>query len=360
MQILQAWRHAIFGDVSLTKFGITLAIAVAGGLVAMALHLPAPLLVGGIVTVSVASFFKLDARLPPKLLDVAFIIIGLLIGTNVSSDTLSLIGQWPWSVAGVFFGLFFMICVTMFVLIRFFKLDPMTAYLSSVPGHLSMVMSMAADGHGQIARITTIQSVRLLFLTLAVPIMALVFGLVPETGGIPEASMNILPLLILVGIAVTSGLLLKRIGLPAAMVLGPMVVAMIGKLAGFYAGILPPEIAAIGLVLLGVQIGGRMSGISAKDLKRDLLAGSVMTIFMIGTTALVAFALTFAMDMPLAQIWLGLAPGGLDAIGPLGLALGLDAAFIAAHQMLRLLILGAAIPFGSYIINKFAADAQAD
>jgi uncharacterized membrane protein AbrB (regulator of aidB expression) len=48
--------------------------------------------------------------------------------------------------------------------------------------------------------------------------------------------------------------------------------------------------------------------------------------------------------MPFGQIWLGLSPGALEGMGALGIALGYDTAFIAAHHVIRLLMLSFAIP----------------
>jgi uncharacterized membrane protein AbrB (regulator of aidB expression) len=48
--------------------------------------------------------------------------------------------------------------------------------------------------------------------------------------------------------------------------------------------------------------------------------------------------------MPFGQIWIGLAPGALEGMGALGIALGYDTAFIAAHHVIRLLLLSFAIP----------------
>lgn len=331
---------------------LTLFLSVCGGLIALWVGIPAPLLIGGIVTVGIASLLKFDTRLPGWLVNIAFVIVGLLLGSNVSEDTLSLIGQWPFSMLGVAAGLLVMVGFTTFLMMRVFRLDATTAYLCSVPGHLSMVMSMAISGIGDAKRVVTIQSVRILFLTLLVPLLAMVLGLVPEHVAHARVEMDIATLVVLTIAAALSGLLLARVKAPAPMVIGPMLVSVAGKLAGLYHGVLPSSVAAVGLVIIGAQIGGRMSRVTLEDLKRDLVAGLVMTLIMIGITALIAVALTFFMHMPLGQIWLGLAPGGLDAIGALGLALGYDTAFIAAHQTWRLIILGIAIPLGPILIRR--------
>ncbi|MCS6758349.1 MAG: AbrB family transcriptional regulator [Candidatus Devosia euplotis] len=56
--------------------------------------------------------------------------------------------------------------------------------------------------------------------------------------------------------------------------------------------------------------------------------------------------------MPYGQIWLGLTPGALEGMGVLGIAPGYDTAFVAAHHVLRLLMLTLAIPTVVVIIKR--------
>ena len=58
--------------------------------------------------------------------------------------------------------------------------------------------------------------------------------------------------------------------------------------------------------------------------------------------------------MPIGQIWLGLSPGGLESMGALGIALGYDTAFIAAHHVFRLLLLTFAIPLVAMMFRDTA------
>ena len=57
-------------------------------------------------------------------------------------------------------------------------------------------------------------------------------------------------------------------------------------------------------------------------------------------------------DMPFGQIWLGLSPGALEGMGALGIALGFDTAFIAAHHVRRLLLLTIAIPVVAMLVRE--------
>ena len=62
---------------------------------------------------------------------------------------------------------------TGYMLRKLFGLDRGTAYLSSFPGHLSFIMSISAAGIGDPRQITIIQVLRILMLTICVPIGAL-------------------------------------------------------------------------------------------------------------------------------------------------------------------------------------------
>jgi uncharacterized membrane protein AbrB (regulator of aidB expression) len=59
--------------------------------------------------------------------------------------------------------------------------------------------------------------------------------------------------------------------------------------------------------------------------------------------------------MPFGQIWLGLSPGALEGMGALGIALGFDTAFIAAHHVARLLFLTIAIPVVTLLVRERGA-----
>ena len=72
----------------------------------------------------------------------------------------------------------------------------------------------------------------------------------------------------------------------------------------------------------------------------------------VGIVTLVALAVTPLVDMPFGQIWLGLSPGALEGMGALGIALGFDTAFIAAHHVTRLLLLTLAIPSVALLIRR--------
>src|SRR5690606_9939793 len=136
----------------------------------------------------------------------------------------------------------------------------------------------------------------------------------------PDAPELSYPTLIVLAAACTAGgFVFRLLGIPAAFVLGSMIVATAAKLMGLYDGRLPVWIAAAGLVVMGALIGSRFAGVDFRELRRCALGGTVSTLMCVGIVSAAAVLLARMTGMPFGQIWLGLAPGALESMGLLGI-----------------------------------------
>lgn len=323
---------------------VTLLISAAGGFVGNALGIPAGWLMGGAVGVSLAAMLGVPVVLPNRLRDVAFVLVGMSMGATVAQDSLGLIPRWPISLTALVIELVLIISAAGWLLGRVFKLDTGTAYLSSFPGHLSFIMGIASAGVGDARQIAIIQVIRILILTICVPIGALYLPIAHVAPPPPRASVDLLTLVSLAAGCTAAGLVFVRFKIPAGFVLGAMAAATSAKLGGLFTGALPPPLVVLTFVMTGALIGSRFAGISRAEFGRAAVGGIVVTGLTVGIVTGVAYAVSLLVDMPFAQIWLGLAPGALEGMGALGVALGYDTAFIAAHHVIRLLLLSFAIP----------------
>lgn len=330
----------------------TLIISLAGGLVGHFAGMPAGLLMGGAVAVSIAGIAGVQTHLPIRLRNTAFVVIGMTLGTNVASDSLTLMKQWPLSFLGLVLVLVLIVSICTLVLRYMFGFDKATAYLASFPGHLSFVLGMAESGYGNIRQISVIQSMRVLLLTVLVPIFARFNSSIDLSVG-PQGELMSLPVLGILAVACAlGGFIFQWLKIPAAFVLGSMMVATAGKLMGLYDGRLPFVLVAFGFVVMGGLIGSRFSGTTLREITRAALGGVAITVVSVVVLSSVVFGLTQFVDMPFGQLWLGMAPGALEAMGALGVALGFDTAFIAAHHTARFFLLTLAIPTVGFFVGK--------
>lgn len=338
---------------ALFRLTLTVLISAVGGAIATLLHIPAAWLAGGAMAAAIAALSGVRTHMPNWLRDIIFVLTGLSMGAAVSRDSLTLMAQWPVTLAALVVELILIIALTGFVLRRIFGLDRGTAYLSSFPGHLSFVMSIAAAGVGDSRKIAVIQVTRILLLTIVVPIAALFLPVGHTTIAAGASEPMRLETLALVTLACgVVGYIFTRLRVPAGYALGAMATSIIAKFAGWFDGDLPPYFLEAVFVLVGALIGSRFAGITLKEFVEAILAGIVGTVLTAGITTIIALAVMPLVAIPFGQVWIGLAPGGLESMGALGIALGFDTAFIAAHHVSRLLMLTFAIPTIVLLIRR--------
>lgn len=331
---------------------LTLALSAAGGGVATLLGIPASWMVGGVLAVTAGAMLGLPIHMPDRVRDVAFLLIGMSMGASVAPDSLSLIATWPVSIAALALELVIIIAATGWTLARFFKLDTGTAYLSSFPGHLSFVMGIASSGVGDARQIVIIQVIRILMLTIAVPIGTIFLPIDHFPPPVATDFLDVWQLLALAAACVVVGLVFVWLKVPAGFVLGSMAAATAAKLGGLYVEAIPGPLVLVTFILTGALIGSRFAGIGRLEFVTAAKGGVIATAMTVAIVTVIAWGVSLIIDMPYGQIWLGLAPGALEGMGSLGIALGYDTAFIAAHHVIRLLMLSFAIPTVVVLIRR--------
>ena len=331
---------------------LTLVLAAFGGWVASLLNLPAGWLMGSALAVTAGAMAGLPVHMSNLLRDITFVLIGMSMGASVAPDSLSLLASWPISLMALALELVIIVALTGWMLVRFFKLDPGTAYLSSFPGHLSFIIGIASAGVGDSRQIVIIQVIRILMLTICVPLGAMFLPISELPPPVAVDTMSIAQLLMLAAGCVAVGLLFIKLQVPAGMVLGAMAAAIGAKLGGLYVEAMPEPLLVLTFVLTGVLIGSRFAGITRQEFMAAAKGGLIATIMTIGIVSLITWGVSLLVDMPYGQLWLGLSPGALEGMGALGIALGYDTAFIAAHHLIRLLLLSFAIPAVVMLIRR--------
>ncbi|KKC35329.1 hypothetical protein WH87_17290 [Devosia epidermidihirudinis] len=331
---------------------LTLVIAAAGGALATLVGLPAGWLMGGAMAVTAAAMAGVKVAMPDRLRDVAFLLVGMSMGASVAPDSLSLITRWPVSIAALAIELVLIIAATGWMLTKLFKLDAGTAYLSSFPGHLSFVMGIAASGVGDARQIVIIQVIRIMMLTICVPIGAMILPIEHFDVSVVTTTLQWWELLALAAACIVGGQIFVWLKVPAGFVLGAMAVATVAKLGGLYTAALPGPLVLITFIMTGALIGSRFSGISRREFLQAAWGGLIATSMTVAIVTVMAWIVASIVQMPFGQVWLGLSPGALEGMGALGIALGYDTAFIAAHHVIRLLMLSFAIPAVVVVIRR--------
>jgi membrane AbrB-like protein len=324
---------------------IACGLGLAGAMLGMAVGLPAPALLGSTLLVGAATLVRVPLVVPDGLRNLAFAAIGCSLGSGITPHFLSDLARWPASLALLAVAVVTIMAVSTLILAKGFGQAPEDAVLATAPGALSYALALAVSRGRDVQSIMVFQTLRLMAITLTLPP---VLQLVSEPGqfwsGLTAADVPYAVALPTLAVAFAAGTLAAARGMQAAHLLAGMFASGGLHMAGIVEGRFPPLLMFCGFAVTGAVIGARFGGVTLGDLRR--LAGASATVISasVAISALFALAAARAVDIPVGQAWVAYAPGGVEAMAAMGLALGYDPAFVATHLLLRILLVIAVLP----------------
>jgi membrane AbrB-like protein len=322
----------------------TLFVACAGAALATFAGMPASWLSGAMIAVTIASLGRLDTRLPVPVVELGFLLIGTALGAGLTPELLRGLGAWPFSLAVLALTVVAVTWGVRSFLVHVSGWDRETAFFAAVPGALSYVIAVALTTTADIRRVSVSQSIRIFLLVAVLP--AIVVALEGELpSGPPVAAASPGDVAVLVIASVAGGFAFRYMRVPAGLLTGSFAASAFLHGSGLVEGTLPQPAVIAGFVLLGALVGSRFVGTSL-----SFLAGIVAAsfgAFVVATAIAGAAALLVAGVTGIAvdQAIVAFAPGGLDAMMSLALALHMDTAFVAAHQFARFAGIAFGLPF---------------
>ena len=126
--------------------------------------------------------------------------------------------------------------------------------------------------------------------------------------------------------------------------LGALLVSGILHATGVVSGGLAPPLMIAAYIVLGGVVGSRFAGTTVRMLWSA--AGASLGAFAVSMSVAIAGAMiaVWLTAQPASQMILAFAPGGIDVMTIMAFALHLDAAFVAAHQLARFLMIAVYAP----------------
>jgi uncharacterized protein len=324
----------------------TLAIALGGGLAFVWLGLPAGLVSGSVVAVATAALLGRPMRVPLTLARVCYVVVGTLLGTVVTPETLRGVITWPASVALLMLASLAMIAATMTYLRMVHRWDPLSALMGASPGSMAQVIALSSELGGDLRAVAIVQTVRMLLLVVGLPNGLALFGLVVPAVPLPRgpAGFSVLgEMLLLLAVATTFALIFLRLRFPGGLLFGALAGSAVLHGAGLIHAALPWWVGGASVITLGALVGSRFANTSARMLINHLGAafGSFAVSMVVATVFVAIVARLFS--FPIANIVIAFAPGAQDTMMVLALALHLDPVYVGAHHLARFLIVTVAI-----------------
>jgi len=335
-------RKHIIGHEGMRPLMLALAIGGVGGYVADWLRMPLAWMLGSCLFSTIAAFAGVRIGMRVRLRQGMVIILGVLLGSGFTPDLVDRLGQWAVSL-----GVMSMMTVAGATLCylwlrRVTDWNKPTCYFAAMPGGLNDMTILGGAMGGDERAIALAHALRILTVVLTIPLwyrlvsgaQTSVLSITPGPTGNDWRDYGVLIACGIVGAA--AGRLLR---LPAAFMMGPMIVSAAAHLAGFTNSKPPGELVAAAQVVVGAGIGCRFVGAAISKLHKEMAASIGAALIMIGCAVLFAKVTVALTGLNLDATVLSYAPGGFAEMSLIGLALGIEIAMVATHHLFRLFLI---------------------
>jgi uncharacterized protein len=333
----------------LARLTESLLIGALGAFAFNAANFPAGWLAGAMVTTAIAALAGRPIYIPVPLARAFSIFLGLSLGSVVAPETVRGMASWPLSIVLVAFAMAAATFATATYLTRMHGWNMITAIFAGTPGGLTQVMVLAMEEgeNCDIRAVAIVQSLRVVILAVCVPIALSFAGLAGPTR-LPPSVVTVadapLQFAVLVMASITCAFALLRLGFPGGMIFGPLVVSAALHGGGVIQVAVPFWLTAAAMVGLGVLNGGRFAGTTVRLLLGYLGAGLGSFVVSLLAAGVIGAAAMAALPVPPSDVIVAYAPGAVDAMMILALALHLDPVFVGAHHLTRVLMVSLAMP----------------
>ena len=321
---------------------LALAIGALGGWLADLARLPLAWMIGAMLATTVAAIAGAQIALPLRLRNGFVAVLGVMLGSGFRPELLERLGEWSISLGSLPLYCLLSGLAGFVYFRRFCGYDRPTAYFAAMPGGLSEMILVGSAHGGDPRLISLTHASRVLIVVLVLPFA---FQLLldydpanrPAAGG-PLGALGWVDVALLGAAAVLGTLAAQALRLPAAQIVGPMLLSAAIHLAGWTEATPPFALVATAQVVIGTAIGCRFAGTAVSFVLRAVRLAAGATFIMLAVTLGCAFAVHGMTGLPTPSLVLAYAPGGLAEMSLVALALAFDAAFVATHHIVRIVL----------------------
>jgi membrane AbrB-like protein len=270
---------------------------------------------------------------------VLMVAIGISLGAVVTPETLRGMANYPLSIGVLLVtSASVAVCGTFYLRIVH-GWDTVTAYLASAPGGLSQVMALAIELEADVRAIAIVQTIRVVIIAVCLPALLGLFGLAgkatPSIGGTFDLA-QLDEYAILVVVSTVAAYVAYRVRFPGGLLFGAMLASAALHGSGYIHVVMPWWLAYSVMIAFGAVTGSRFANTPLRLLLRFVAAAFGSFTVAVLVVAVFAAGLVEILSLPPAEVMIAYAPGAVDAMMLLALALSLDPVYVGSHHLMRI------------------------
>ena len=326
------------------KMILALICGIIGSIIFIYINLPLPWLLGSIFITSLLIRFEKFPIIKPNYIfsSPARIIIGVTIGSAFTPAILEQLHLYFYSLLLVIPYTIFTALFGMYYYWKYLGFDKKTAYFSSMPGGVIEMVILGEEMKANTARITLVQSSRLLFIVLTLPFIIQYIFQIDISGNklitAPLYTLDIKDMFMLVLVGFIGSILGKKLKIPAALLIGPMILSVLAFATGLIESKPPDEILKLVQVILGTTIGFTFKGVKLQEIIKTLVGTLGHFVILALISASFIFLAYYLFEFPLLSTLLAFSPGGQAEINLIAILVVANIPYITLHHIVRLFI----------------------
>jgi membrane AbrB-like protein len=321
------------------KFLPALLLAFCAAHLCIWLDTPLPWMIGPIFATAIACMLGVPLRAPVQAREAGQWAIGTTLGLYFTPAVLTVLGAYcGWIVLAVAFALASG-WLGGLALQRLANVDRPTAFFAMSVGSAAE-MAVQAERHGaRVDRVAAAHSLRIMLVVGIIPLALRTWNVHGLDLFVPAAStVNTGPLLILVALTAAGSLILKRLRIPNAWVIGSLLVAMALTAGGIHLSRVPEWMVRTGQLFIGVSLGTRFTPAFIHTAPRYLASVLVCALAMMGLGAAFGVAVATLAGLHPGTMILATSPGGIAEMALTARVLHLGVPIVTAFHVARMLV----------------------
>ncbi len=318
---------------------LTHAAGAAGGAVAWSVGFPLPWLIGALVVVAAITLSGVPSTANRTLRDGAVLLlltgIGLTFTPEAGSTTLRLLPLiLGGAVATVAIG-----CAASLLLARIGGIDRATSFFCSVPGGPAEMSMLGAQQGASMPPIAISQLLRIVTLVLVIPPTLSVLGVRGDfSTSFPSLGFDAAGFVATIALSLALALVLRRLGLTSAFLVGPLAVGIGLGLSGLELSVVPRQLMMAAQVFMGAYLGAQFQPDILRSMRRFLPASLMNVCLVTCGCAGLGFLLHFLDREAVPTMILATAPGSVTEMSITAQALGFNVPVVTAFHVVRIMV----------------------
>ena len=319
-------------------------------------RLPLPWLLGSMCACTILALLKAPVLPPLRMRPLMIAVLAVMLGSRFAPDIVDRMGDWMLSMALLTLYIAIVAAVTVPYLRRVAGYDRVTAYFAAMPGGMNEMVIIGGEMGGDERKIALVHATRILLVVFMVPFwFQLMNGIQIGDRSSFGISFIEIPLIdhLLLGICIAVGWpIARKARIPAPHFFGPLILSAGLHLSGYTNSQPPSELVNLAQLVIGASVCARFVGTSSQEVVRAIGFGIVNTTILLGICGVFAYGLHQFTGIDIPSMVLAYAPGGMPEMSLIGLALGLDVAFIVAHHAMRAVLIFIGTPLAFRFLER--------